>query len=427
MSEIKRYFFFLLFVGFAQTAAGQAASSPFSTFGIGELYGNSLIQNQGMGGIGVSQPQFWGLNNQNPALLVYNYYTVFQAGALVESRTLSSDSLSQKNINGNLNYLVTAFPIKPGKWTSSVGIMPMTKVNYKLFYQQEVLENGTGNLVDTIDVQEQGSGGLTQVYWSNGVRLHEDWAAGIKAAYIFGSVVKDFSNSLTIPNQIDPFIVAVKQQTYVKDFMFSAGLSYSKDSIGKKNDYRISAGLVYNFSSNLNTNKTTFIQRRVSTGNPVTSDTLINNDGSVYIPQSITMGFSVSKGSKWAIGAEYTYQDWSEFRSVNDEDEGLVEAWKAALGAEFTPDPVSNNYLKRITFRTGGSYKRNPFMTNGKQLNEIGINFGFSLPTGRSSLDFAFEAGKRGDKKETLLEENFFKVYFGITFNDQWFIRRKFD
>lgn len=426
MSVIKRYFF-LLFIGFAQTAFGQAASSPFSTFGLGEFYGNSLIQNQGMGGIGVSQPQFWSLNNQNPALLVFNYYTVFQAGVLVESRTLSSDSLSQKNVNGNLNYLVTAFPIKPGKWTTSVGIMPMSKVNYKLQYSQEVLENGTGNVVDTIGVFEQGSGGLTQVYWSNGVRLHDDWAVGLKAAYIFGSVVKDFSNSLTIPNQANPFIVGVKQQTYVKDFMFSGGLSYSKDSIGKKNDYRLSAGLVYNFGADLNTDKTTFIQRRVVSGTPVTSDTLINNSGSVYIPPSLTVGFSVSKGSIWTTGIEFTYQNWADFKSINEEDEGLVQAWKMALGGEFTPDIISNNFLKRITYRTGASYERNPFMTNGKQLNEIGINFGLSLPTGRSSLDLAFKAGKRGDKAETLLQENFFKIYFGITFNDQWFIRRKFD
>jgi hypothetical protein len=35
--------------------------------------------------------------------------------------------------------------------------------------------------------------------------------------------------------------------------------------------------------------------------------------------------------------------------------------------------------------------------------------------------------GKRGDKANTLLEENYFRIFFGVTFNDQWFIKRKFD
>src|SRR6185436_6914695 len=96
----KKYFFLLIFIAFSSVAFGQAAQTPFSTFGIGEPYGNALIQNQGMGGIGVSQPQFYSINNQNPALLVFNFFTSFQAGALVESRTLKSDTLSQKSVNG---------------------------------------------------------------------------------------------------------------------------------------------------------------------------------------------------------------------------------------------------------------------------------------------------------------------------------------
>jgi hypothetical protein len=98
------------------------------------------------------------------------------------------------------------------------------------------------------------------------------------------------------------------------------------------------------------------------------------------------------------------------------------------LGGEITPDQLAvGNYLKRITYRAGFSYEKTPFAINNKQLTDLGINFGLSLPTGRSSLDFAFRAGKRGDKSVNVLEETYFKIYFGITFNDRWFIRRRFD
>src|SRR5689334_14303015 len=118
MSVVRK--FFLLFVVVIASAKvwGQAAQSPISTYGIGEPYGNALIHNQGMGGTGVAQPQFWFLNNQNPALLVYNGLTVFEAGIITESRTIKSDTLTEKTQAGNMNYLATAFPIKRNKWTT---------------------------------------------------------------------------------------------------------------------------------------------------------------------------------------------------------------------------------------------------------------------------------------------------------------------
>ncbi|HEU5291740.1 MAG TPA: hypothetical protein VFU05_13920, partial [Cyclobacteriaceae bacterium] len=366
----KKYFFSLLvLIALSSAAFGQAARTPFSTFGVGVPYGNALVQNQGMGGIGVSQPQYWSINNQNPALLVYNYYTTFQAGMLVESRTLRSDTTKQKNTNGNLNYLVIAFPVKPGKWTTSFGLMPYTNVNYKLIYTDYVIDNTSGQVTDTVAVAEQGSGGINQLYWSNGIRLHDNWSIGVRASYLFGSVETDYSNLLPPNSSVQlPFVIAVNEQTYVRDFQFTGGLSFSQDSIGKKDDIRISAGLVYNFGADLRTKKSTFVERRNTAGDPVSSDTLINNSSSVTVPSGFIAGVSVGKGTRWSAGIEYASQDWSEFKSVREEDEGLDKAWRVALGGEYTPDQTSNNYFKRVTYRVGLSYEKQPFLINNNQL-----------------------------------------------------------
>lgn len=144
---------------------------------------------------------------------------------------------------------------------------------------------------------------------------------------------------------------------------------------------------------------------------------------------------AISKGGRWSLGAEVNLQDWSKFSSVSSEDEGLGKAWKMALGGEFTPDPAAvDKFFKRITYRAGISMEKYPFLVEnpenpGKfnQVRDFGINFGLSLPAGRSSIDLGFRTGKRGNISETVLEETYWKIYFGITFNDQWFIRRKFD
>src|SRR5688572_12697705 len=170
MSVVKTCFFGIAVMLFAAKVWGQAAPSPFTDFGIGEAYGNSLINNQGAGGIGVAHPQIWYLNNQNPALLVFNPYTVFEVGMLYESRTVKADSLNEKNTGGNLNYLAVAFPIKMNKWSTAVGLMPYTNVNYSFKFPQDV-RNDAGDVVDTVTAAQTGSGGLTQLYWSNGVRV----------------------------------------------------------------------------------------------------------------------------------------------------------------------------------------------------------------------------------------------------------------
>lgn len=404
---------------------GQAARTPFTSFGIGEPYGNALINHQGMAGVGVAQPQFWFINNQNPALLVYNsVYTGFQAGIITERRTISGDTLSETSQGGNMNYLVTAFPIKPTKWTTAVGLMPYTSVNYRLQYTDNVV-----NSTDEVSVIEEGSGGLTQLYWSNGVRITRELAVGLKTSYIFSSIVNTYKNRLLESPQPVNFVAGIEEKSYVKDFAFGTGISFSKDSLFSQNRYRLSFGAVYDFATELSATKTDRIYRTNALGDTTDVSVLPSSRKGAYsIPSSLTVGVSLSRGTRWSIGTEASYQDWSTFKDVNGRNEGMQEAWRISLGGEITPDQfATENYFKRLTYRAGVSMEQEPFLANGNAVQDLGINFGLSIPAGRSSLDFAFRYGRRGEKSENVLEETYFRIFFGITFNDQWFIKRRFD
>ncbi|HPH45377.1 MAG TPA: hypothetical protein PKU83_00115 [Chryseolinea sp.] len=422
---------FLAVIIASANAWGQSASSPVSNFGIGEPYGNALIHNQGMGGVGVSQPQYWFANNQNPALLVFNRFTVFEAGIAGEQRKIKGDTISESNIGGTLNYLVTVFPVKVDRWTTSIGLMPFTNIDYGFSFDDVVRDHSTNIPIDSVpqSVINTGQGGLSQFYWSNGVRITPDMSVGVKAAYLFGSADYIYANTVNNTGQPIQYIVTTQEKTTVKDFAFSVGYSFSKDSLFKKQDYRLSFGAVYNFSSDLKGKKVTNFFSQNLSGDTVEFQNLAEIKGSVYIPSSITVGASISKGLQWTAGTEFTYQDWSGFKSVNSDNErGRGKQFKAAIGGEFTPDAQAlESFFKRITYRIGGSIEQYPFLVNDKELKDFGINFGFSLPAGRSSVDLAFKVGKRGDRKVNAVEESYFKVYFGITFNDQWFVKRKFD
>ena len=420
--------FSLIIFGFVLTvtlAQGQAARSPFSYLGIGEYYGNALVHNQGMAGVGISNPQYFYLNNQNPALLVFNRYTVFEAGFIGERRTVRGSASSETNGNGNLNYLITAFPVKFNRWTTSIGLMPYSTVNYKLNYTEDV-----GGSTNTVDVTEQGEGGINQVFWSNGVVLNKNFSVGVKATYLFSSIINQYSNSITATSQPNIYSPTVYERTYIKDIDLTVGLSFHKDSIGGKKNYKINIGAVYDFKAKLNSEYYARFERRNTLG-IVDSVTLVDNlPGNITLPSSLGVGISLSKGYFWTVGADITYLDYRKFRGFNGEAQPWgTDGLRLAVGTEFTPDPSAlGSYLKRMTYRTGLSYDKYPYLINGNMVKDFGINFGFSMPVSRySSLDFALKVGKRGNIQENTLEENYFKIYFGVTFNDQWFIKRRFD
>lgn len=406
---------------------GQGARSPLTTYGIGEPYGNALIHNQG-NGLGVSQPQIWYLNNQNPALLVYNTFSVFEVGIIGESRTVKGDTINEKNVGGNLNYIVMAFPIKPNKWTTSIGLMPYTNVDFSFQYEDYV-RDPLGAVVDTLLTTESGAGGLTQLYWSNGVRLNEEMSVGLKSAYLFGPISNIYSNLLGPTSaQSEPYLVSIEEKTNIHGFNFGLGFSYSKDSLGAKKNRRFSLGAMYNFAANLKTANHSKIFRTTLAGDTIERYDLQNNNEKTHLPASFTLGASYGKGANWMVGTEFAFQNWQSFKKIGDDTDVLGKSWRTSLGGEFTIDPLAlESYLKRITFRAGATVEQYPFLANNKEVKDFGINFGFSLPAGRSSMDFALKAGKRGNKKENIIEESYFKVYFGVTFNDQWFVKRKFD
>ena len=400
---------------------GQATRSPFSVQGVGDIFDPALANHQGSAGLGISNPSIWHLNSLNPALLRYNALTVFGAGLLLENRTVSVDNQSETNFGSNANYFATAFPIKATRWSSAVGLTPYSRVNYRYDFEDQVDGNGARVLVS-----ESGTGGFNRFYWANGFSITRNLSFGVTVSYLFSAIEKDFANSVDELGQ--SYDIAIQDRVSASDFVFNGGISYRIDSV--IGGVSMNIGAVYDFKSNLGAKKLqTLERRRFGTGQVVSIDTVADESGTISLPAAIRGGVSFSKGNRWAFGVDVKYQGWSEYENFEGNNEGLADLLIFTIGGEITPDPTSvSSYLKRITYRLGASYENTQFSVNGSQVRDYGINFGWSLPISRiSSVDMAFRFGRRGDINETFLEENYYKVYFGVTFNDRWFVRRKFD
>lgn len=423
MQCCKRVFPFILFLFFVTLAAkAQVASSPFSKFGIGDIYGAGVAQHQGMGGIGISNPSGAYINNQNPALLVFNKITVFQGGLQAENRTATDGTNTQSFFSANLNYLIIALPVMPdGKWTTSVGLTPYSHVNYNISYS----DVASGSNVP-INRQESGTGGINQFYWSNGVTITKYLSLGVKASYLFSSIVTQdinkFANTSTT-------YASVYVRDYFHGLNFSGGISFHKDSLFHKN-YRINLGAVYSLKSDISTQHFSRYQLNSTTGAIIDSATIDNNlGGKMNLPKNFGVGLSFGKVDKWTVGGDFTYLDFRTFNGFTNSIGIPTIGFRSGLGLEFIPDIFDySNYFNRITYRIGGAYEKSPYLINGNPLMDRGATLGLSLPVGGwSTVDLGVRVGKRGVVSKNLIEENYFRVYFGITFNDRWFIKRKFD
>ncbi|MBS1680249.1 MAG: hypothetical protein JST48_00910 [Bacteroidetes bacterium] len=403
---------------------GQIASSPFSEFGIGDLLSGGVAQNQAMGGIGISNPSGSYINNLNPALLVFNHFTLFQGGTQWENKKLSVGNSSQSFKNGNLNYLVLALPVKANRWTTSVGLTPYSNVNYN-FSNQDYLEGSYQQITYNLS----GKGGLSQFYWSNGVTINKYLSVGAKASYLFGTIVSQ--NSSYLPGAY------ANTSLYTRDAIHGVGLtggiSFHKDSIFRKN-YRLNIGAVYSLNSNLNFQHIDRYQTTVSTGAMIDSLTYNKLGGTIRIPENMGVGISFGKIDRWTVGYDFVYLDYRSFdyRTTDHNTQYIgtpTVGYRSGLGVEFVPNPEDfTNYFSRVSYRLGASYEKSPMLVNKNPLIDAGVTFGFSLPVNRfSTVDLAFKVGRRGTVSENAAQENYFRMIFGITFFDQWFIKRKFD
>jgi hypothetical protein len=405
----------------APATAQDLGNSPYSRLGIGEMSTyNGSIRNFSMGGSGVASPNSAIINELNPALLYYNNNVIFEMSVASQLKTLKEGSSSQRDGNTTLNRISLSIPASR-KWTAAVGLKPFSTVQYETNVTQPVENNPNINAL----VRYSGDGGLSEVYFGNGVKLAKDLTIGATASYVFGTINNVFTSA--IQNGASQQI-QIRQETHYSDFTFKTGAAYRHMVFNK---YNLGLGGVYYFPGEIEAKQRTVLERFSSTtvNSNVQSD---STTGQVSMPGGFQAGLSFDNNSNWSISADVSSHNWSEFKSYTGVNE-LKSAMRVGLGGEYVPEPASPRYLRRIAYRAGVTFGQTPYNLQGTQVNETAVTWGFSLPVGRSLitesyyLNLGFALGKRGTTENKLVQENFIRVQAGLSLNNKWFIQRKLD
>jgi hypothetical protein len=398
-------------------------ASPYSYYGVGDQKFKGTADTRAMGGLGIIGDSIH-LNLQNPASYSALRLTNLSVGASNTGTTFKSASGSDSANRTNIDYFAVGLPFN--KIGVAFGIMPFTSVGYKI--QNTALVNG-------FETQRQfhGEGGLNRVFAGISYSITPKFRLGAEFQYNFGNI--ETKSIASLPDLNVQYATREINKTSYSGASFNIGAMYET-----KISDRLTSITSAAFSPQANLGSTT--QREYATilvsnlGNEASSDVVAVPETSrnVKLSSKFSFGTGIGMARKWFAGAEYTFQESNALgnRFDNITAAGFENSFKVSLGGYYIPNYMSySNYLSRVTYRAGLKYEKTGLVVNNESINDYGVTLGLGLPLGGfiggSNLNLGVEMGKRGTTSANLVQENYLSVFVGLSFNDKWFNKRRFE
>jgi len=433
---IKKLVIVFITIFAMQAQAQDGTASPYSFYGIGSLKFKGTVENRSMGGLSFFTDSIH-VNLRNPAGYAGNNLKVwdnesrpvkFTVGGSSSNLKLKAGGDSQKANATTFDYLALSVPM--GKFGLGFGLLPYSAVGYKL----ESLNDD-----DELDKRYRGEGGLNKAFVGLGYQITPKFGIGVDVSYNFGNI----QNSALQFRYQDG--APLQYQTRENNRSDLSGLNLNFGATYKTmvtDKLQLTTGLTYMPTSKISSENERSFSSVVA--DPVSNQELVVStidadleasnlkSTDLTLPSKFSFGAGLGQPQKWFAGAEYTFQNTSEFDNPiftigNAE---FVNSSAIALGGFYVPDYNSfSNYWKRIVYRAGVHFENTGLEINNETINEFGISFGVGLPVGNifSNANIGFEIGKRGTTKANLIQENFMNLQISLSLNDQWFRKRKYN
>ena len=432
LKTIKILIFTLLASVSLPLSAQKITYSPYSRYGLGDIYAPSLGHNIATGGAGLARSSEMFLNLKNPAgnndLPMQRF--VFDVGMDTKYTSVSSSSATQRNHTTTFKYLAGGFSAKPW-WSFVFALRPYSSVGYTM-NDTTLLENPSDKLLYGYTQKYEGSGGLSTVSLSTSFKFLNMVSIGATGSYLFGSLDR---NNLVSTVAFDNYNtdVTYSNRYFLNGFSYEIGALVSKSIKSSKdttkNMLRFNVGVTYGSETKLKSRNELLIINNYTIDNASSFDTICNDTltkGHVIIPQKIGVGVSVEVNDKFTVMADYTLQDWKNFDIEGENNTPLRKSTSLNAGVEYVTDKYSSRFFKTIHYRAGFHTEDTYLELNGTGIKNQGVTFGLGMPLRTLLLNVSCDMGKRGTTQNNLYEEKYFLLHFNVTIHDVWFVKRKF-
>jgi hypothetical protein len=413
---MKKYLYILLLL-FPVSAAvhAQNNNSPYSIIGIGDIENDFFNRTAGLAYTGAAARSDRYIINNNPAsytALTQQFFALELSarGQFVTYLGDAVDDFANKGKDFAVKHL--SLGTKVNKiWGTSVGLMPFSTANYSFSSFKNILGTDV-----SVPVQYDGSGGVNQVYWGNALQITKHLSVGVNAAYLFGSLTQT-ENLLSSDLQTS---INTMRQIYLRNFYFTYGLQYYTP-LNKSWD--LSLGGTYANKRNLDAE----YDVKVTDENGAALDDHVVKNDYFRLPNSSSVGFSLTKNKKYTLSADYKYQDWgtANYSGVNY---SLRNSQRISAGFEVSnKKPVYNSLFEKSFLQAGLYYGTSYLYIKGQQLTDAGVTVGYGINSFRNPLgvNVAMQVGQRGTQQNGLIKERYLNLTFTISYRDLWYTKGK--
>ena len=412
--------FFLIFLLTSNLFAQNGASSPYSATGLGERNFNGTQATRHMGGLDVFTDSIHA-NLNNPASYGFLKLTTYSVGINYTNNNLASASESRRSDLAALDYLAVSIPTK--RFSFGFGIVPYTSVGYR------IESNSQRTDIDIFNRYE-GSGGLNQAFLSVGIPLTSYFSIGSSINYNFGNLFY----------RTGQFVEGIDNGTFLVNESSLGGFSYqfsAQANIPINNKFNAQAMFSYQPNSSLDAkNNRTFYTQSQSTDQlsdfiEIDLSPMGLEDTNVDLSQTTRIGAGFGKNKKWFVGVQRNLTKSANFsnRFFERENVSYRDAKKWTIGGYFIPNYASfTSFWSRVVYRVGIRSEQMSAVINNIPLTETGISFGLGLPLGGlSNANIGLELSQRGQKDSGLVKETIVALRVGLSLNDIWFVKRKYN
>ena len=425
MKVIKNYSLILLFVLSTSFVVSQTnTGSPYSLNELGEINFLGNVSNLSMGGIdsAIDSIEF---NINNPSSLAKLKTTNYLIGTFYKSTGISNVN-STDNINtANINYIAVGIPTK--RFGFGFGVLPYSSVGFNL---QSTDEYNTANSINSRLFGAEGN--INRAFVSIGLPLLKYLSLGASANYNFGKFNYEKFNLIENVN----YGIFSNSSSEISGFTYNFS---SNLSIPLKNDFTLN--LVYSFYPDGDLDSFNIESLYTSNTSSITLESLgdfvdidLNSRGlentKLPVPKKSIYSLGLEKKNSWFIGFQYESKVSSNFENVflDTQNVSYRDSNSLSIGGYIIPDSSSLiSYWKRVVYRIGIKNEKKSIIVNNLPVNHFSLNLGLGLPiAGLSKANLGLELGKIGND-DNLIKENYFALRLGLSLNDVWFIKRKFN
>jgi hypothetical protein len=412
---------FFLFL-FSQLAVFSQENSPYSRYGLGNLKPIENIANRGMGGVSIADDNPLIANPSNPATYTGLRLTSYQVGVEGSSVKIKNATDAYRTGYTVLSYVNIGFAASK-KLGLSFGLLPQTRSKYNM---EQIDSLPFSKVLNSY----YGGGGVQKIYVGAAYKMG-DFSIGVNTGYTFGNLINTSDNKFV--DSLKIFSNSVTTRTTMGGVFWQVGGLMNKKI---NDDYTIKLGATYTGSQTLNAKKegywNTFIGDVTDPLYSKNVDSINNVKGKIKLPSHLAVGAIIANGDFWQLGADFISSDWTKYSYYGNAD-SMTKSWTLKLGGSITPDVNAvNNYWKKVTYRVGAYTGKDNLQFNGTTFSKMGVTAGIGYPIRRTNLSIgqinaSLDIGKRGTTENGLLREGYTRFAVGFTFNDKWFVKRRYD